>query len=45
VYIKKPDSLMEMTELHLYGFHLGMKTFYYLKQQKEGDDYVCESCT
>ena len=45
VYISKPDSLWEMTNLHLYGFHYGMKTFYYLKQQKDGDEYVCESCT
>lgn len=45
VYVKKPDSLLELTNLHLYGFHYGMKTFYYLKQQKEGDEYVCESCT
>lgn len=46
VYINKPDSLMEMTKLHLYGFHYGMKTMYYLKQQKDGgDSYVCESCT
>lgn len=45
VYISRPDSLNELTKLHMYGFHLGMKTFYYLKQQKEGDDYTCESCT
>jgi len=45
VYLSKPDSLMEMAKLHIYGFHFGMKTFYYLKQQKESDSYVCESCT
>ena len=45
VYLKRPDSLAEMTKLHIYGFHYGMKTFYYLKQQKESEDYVCESCT
>lgn len=45
VYIVRPDSLLEMTKLHLYGFHLGMKTFYYLKQQKEDDEHVCESCS
>lgn len=45
VYITKPDSLLEMTKLHAYGFHFGMKTFYYLKQQKDSDGYVCESCT
>lgn len=45
VYIPKPDSLLDMAKLHIYGFHFGMKTFYYLKQQKESDSYVCESCT
>jgi len=47
MYIKRPDSLLELTQLHLYGFSLGIKTAYYLKQQKEGADdaYVCESCS
>lgn len=45
IYIKKPDSLLEMTDIHLYGFYNGIKTFYYLKQQKEMDDHTCESCT
>jgi ribonucleoside-diphosphate reductase alpha chain len=45
VYITKPDSLMEMSKLHVYGFEYGMKTFYYLKQQKEGTEEACESCT
>lgn len=45
VYVSRPDSLLELTKLHLYGFDLGMKTFYYLKQKKEGDEYVCESCS
>jgi ribonucleoside-diphosphate reductase alpha chain len=45
VYIKKPDSLLEMSKLHLYGFKHGMKTFYYLKQQKETEEESCESCT
>ena len=45
VYVKKPDSLRELTDLHLYAFDLGYKTLYYLKQQKESDDYVCESCS
>jgi len=45
IYINKPDSLLEMTKLHFYGFDLGMKTYYYLKQQKDSDSYVCESCT
>jgi ribonucleoside-diphosphate reductase alpha chain len=46
VYIKKPDSLKQLTELHLYGFYYGMKTFYYLKQQKESaGEEICESCS
>lgn len=45
VYIKKPDSLMELTNLHFIGFKLGMKTFYYLKQLKADSEEVCESCT
>jgi len=45
VYISKPDSLLEMTMLHLYGFDRGMKTYYYMKQQKDTGDHVCESCT
>jgi ribonucleoside-diphosphate reductase alpha chain len=45
IYISKPDSLMEMVGLHFYGFNMGLKTLYYLKQQKDGDNYVCESCT
>jgi len=45
VYVKTPDSLLDLTKLHLYGFDLGMKTFYYLKQQKESDESICESCS
>ena len=45
VYIRRPDSLLELTNLHTYGFSLGMKTFYYFKQQKEGEDDICESCS
>lgn len=46
VYVKRPDSLLELSNLHLYGFALGMRTFYYLKQQKEGaDEVACSSCT
>jgi len=45
VYIAKPDSLKDMTMLHIFGFKHGLKTFYYLRQQKESNEYVCESCT
>jgi hypothetical protein len=30
LYIKRPNPLKDMLELHSYGFGLGMKTFYYL---------------
>lgn len=45
MYISRPDSFKEMTLLHLYHFDLGGKTLYYLKQQKETEEEVCESCT
>jgi ribonucleoside-diphosphate reductase alpha chain len=45
LYITKPDSLKYMVNLHFYGFSLGLKTLYYLKQQKEQDDDICESCS
>ena len=44
VYIKTPDSLLEMVELHFWYFKHGGKTLYYQKSQKS-DDYVCESCS
>jgi ribonucleoside-diphosphate reductase alpha chain len=45
VYVKTPDSLLELTKLHLKAFKLGLKTLYYFKQQKETSEEVCESCT
>lgn len=45
VYFSQPDSLLELTKVHLYGFKHGMKTFYYLKQEKAGDEESCASCT
>lgn len=45
LYVARPDSLMELTGLHMYGFKYGMKTFYYLKQQKSSEEEVCGSCT
>jgi ribonucleoside-diphosphate reductase alpha chain len=44
-YDKYPDSLMRMTTVHLFGFIHGLKTAYYMKQQKESDEAECESCT
>lgn len=44
VYVKRPDSLQYLAALHFYGFSIGMKTFYYLHQQKEMEE-ACESCT
>ncbi|MCK5834316.1 MAG: hypothetical protein KAG98_01120, partial [Lentisphaeria bacterium] len=45
IYIRHPDSLKELTEIHMYGFYLGMKSFYYLKQQKDQAEEICESCS
>ena len=45
IYFKKVTSLTDFTLYHLFGFKLGIKTFYYCKTQKEVLDYVCESCT
>ena len=46
IYIKRPDSLEDLFNLHLFGFYYGMKTFYYVKQQKDnGEDAICESCS
>jgi len=46
LYVKYPDSLEELMDIHIEGFSYGMKTFYYLKQIKNGaDEEVCESCT
>ena len=45
IYFKKVTSLTDFTLYHLFGFELGIKTFYYCKTQKEVIDYVCESCT
>ena len=45
LYFPRPDSFEEMMRVHLYGFQLGVKTYYYLKSLKGGDDDVCESCS
>ena len=45
IYIRHPDSLKELTDIHMYGFFLGMKSFYYLKQQKDQAEEICESCS
>jgi len=45
LYFPRPDSFDEMMRVHLYGFQLGVKTFYYLKSLKGGDEEICESCT
>jgi ribonucleoside-diphosphate reductase alpha chain len=49
IYIKRPDSLMELINIHFYGFDLGLKTFYYIKQIKEDgqeiEEEICESCS
>ena len=45
LYFPKPDSFDELMKVHLYGFKLGVKTYYYLKSLKSGDEEICESCT
>ncbi|GAA5414797.1 ribonucleoside-diphosphate reductase subunit alpha [Ureaplasma ceti] len=45
MYFNKVESLTDFTLHHLYGFKLGIKTYYYCKTQKEVSDNVCESCT
>jgi len=45
LYYPKAESLKQLTDDHLYGFHLGMKTYYYLKSEKDKEEEVCESCT
>lgn len=44
LYLKDTSSLKLLTDLHLTGFKLGLKTFYYLKQQKNLVDNECEAC-
>jgi ribonucleoside-diphosphate reductase alpha chain len=45
MYVKYPDSLEELMDIHIEGFSYGVKTFYYLKQIKNGAEEICESCT
>lgn len=45
VYFKRPDSLLELSTIHYYGFKLGLKTFYYVKSMKAGEEEICESCS
>lgn len=44
IYLKKADSLKELTELHNYGFEHGIKTYYYLKQNKAIETDECTAC-
>ncbi len=45
MYFKKVNSLTDFTLHHLYGFKLGIKTFYYCKTEKDSIEEICESCT
>jgi ribonucleoside-diphosphate reductase alpha chain len=45
LYIRRPDSLLELTKLHLSAFKMGVKTLYYVKQLKGDAEETCESCT
>lgn len=44
LYLKKADSLKEMTNLHLKGLDANLKSFYYLKQMKQVDGDECVAC-
>lgn len=45
LYLKKADSAKELTHLHNFGFENGIKTFYYIKQQKTYNDKDdCVAC-
>lgn len=44
-YFRKVTSLTDFTLYHLYGFELGIKTYYYAKTEKDVVEEVCESCT
>lgn len=44
-YFKKVTSLTDFTLYHIYGFELGLKTYYYCKTEKDVIDEICESCT
>jgi len=45
LYFKHPDSLYELSRIHLLGFEYGVKTYYYMKQLKSSDEEICESCS
>lgn len=44
-YFNKIQSLTDFTLYHIFGFQLGIKTFYYCKTQKDVIEEICESCT
>lgn len=44
-YFRKVTSLTDFTLYHIYGFELGIKTYYYAKTEKDVVEEVCESCT
>jgi len=45
IYFKRVTSLTDFSMIHFYGFELGIKTFYYVKTEKDVADEICESCT
>lgn len=45
MYIGKPDSLLQLSKLHFLAFKLGIKTLYYVKSLKAGEEEICESCS
>ncbi|MDE6289635.1 MAG: hypothetical protein K2L64_02620, partial [Ureaplasma sp.] len=45
IYFKKVTSLTEFSLYHMFGFALGIKTYYYCKTHKEVNQEICESCS
>lgn len=44
MYVKRPDSLKEMTDLHMFAFDNGVKSLYYFKQAKQNPNEIKDEC-
>lgn len=45
IYFNQIKSLKDFSLIHIWGFSLGIKTFYYCKTLKEDIENICESCS
>lgn len=45
LYYPNPDRAKVLVMDVIYAQELGLKSLYYMKTQKSGDQYVCESCS